>query len=373
MLPDVYSTSYTGRATKGAALMLKSKTWLFAASPQFNTATPYLSMTDPTNNNLICLGNYDVNRWQLAADAAKAVLDWAPAAGIALINNQGIDKNYRYIFEKCDNSEIILANKCLGVQGISTWPWTSLFPIGWYSNTWGMGYSMTVNFMKKYEKQDGTQQTWDPVGGTDLIPKYNQLDRRFLQSVCIVGSYWNTDIPLNNAYTGGPYSVGMIGAWITKFIQPVMTNAQQNAYPNDILFRLGEAYLNYAEALNEAQGPVAAAYTAVNTIRSRSGQPDLPAGLTQAQFRDKVRNERAIELFDEDHRFWDIKRWLIADQDGIMKGAFHGHNIYQNPAPPNYRYADFVFETRSWNNNMYLYPILRSEVLKGYLIQNPGW
>lgn len=373
-LPDVYTADMRGRATKGAALMLKSKTLLFAASPQFNTGTPVLSMTDPANNNLICYGDYQVSRWQTAADAAKAVLDWAPAGGIALVTNQGITLNYRYVFEKNDNSEVILACKRTGSRAIYEWPWTGMYPINMYASTWGLGYTMTLNFLKKYEKQDGSPQTWSAIGGTDLVTKYNELDRRFKQSVAVVGSYWNADFPLINSYTGGTLNTNNIcGQWITKFMQPGLTLSTNTAMPNDIIFRLAEAYLNYAEALNEAQGPVAAAYTAVNTIRSRSGQPDLPAGLTQAQFRDRIRNERAIELFDEDHRLWDIRRWLIADQDGVMKGAFYGFKIYQNPAPPNFRYEVYQFETRSWNTNMYLHPFTRNEVLKGYLIQNPGY
>ena len=374
LLPDVYPTNFTGRSTKGAALLLKAKTLLYAASPLYNANSPQISFADPSNNSLLVYGDYDLNRWQMAADAAKAVIDWAPSAGIALITNQGINNNYRYIFEVNDNSEVILANKCGDAKGIWDFPWAQMIPYAWYDWTWWMGYSMPVNFLEKYEKQDGTPQTWDPVGGNDLLVKYNQLDRRFLQTVCIVGAYWNADIPVNLAQDGGPYSFNNANLWITKFIPPSMTLNSYYAYPNDILFRLGEAYLDYAEALNEAQGPIAAAYTAVNTIRTRSGQPDLPAGLTQAQFRDRVRNERAVELYDEDHRLWDIKRWVIAEQDGVMQGAFYAHHITENVAPPNtYSYAPYVFQTRIWNKKFYAHPILRSEALKGYLIQNPGW
>jgi hypothetical protein len=373
ILPDIYSSNMRGRATKGAALMLKAKTLLYAASPLFNTVKPYLDMTNPTDNKMICYGNYDVTRWQQAADAAKAVLDWAPTGGIALITNQGIDKNYRYVFETNDNSEIILASKSAQRNGIGEIPWTLMYPNGFYP-TWGMGYSMPLNFLKKYEKQDGTPQTWDPVGGTDLIEKYKQLDRRFKQSVAFVGSYWNVDIPLVNSYVGGTHnSLNFGGQWIMKLIPQSMANASYYAMPNDVIFRFGEAYLDYAEALNEAKGPVSEAYAAVNTIRARSGQPDLPTGLTQSQFRDRVRNERAIELFYEDHRFWDIKRWMIAEQDGVMKGDFLGFTIYPNPTPPNFKYSVYKFETRFWNTKEYLHPFLRSEVLKGYLIQNPGW
>ncbi|NEW84186.1 MAG: RagB/SusD family nutrient uptake outer membrane protein [Mariniphaga sp.] len=375
-LPDVYSSNMRGRATKGAALMLKAKTLLYAASPIFNTATPFLDMDDPANNKLICYGNYDATRWQLAADAAKAVLDWAPTGGISLITDKGTDKNYRFMSETPDNPEVILANKSTGKVAIWTAPWTYMFPKGIYSSsTWGLGNSMPLNFVKRYEKQDGTPQTWDPVGGTNLTTKYNELDRRFKQSVTVSGDKWNVDYPIMNSYEGGAQTALCYGGqWITKLLQQSQTNANYNVMPNDMIFRLGEAYLDYAEALNEAQGgPLTAAYDAVNTIRVRSGQPILPTGLTQAQFRDRVRNERAIELFFEDHRLWDTRRWLIADQDGIMNGNFYGLKVYLNPSLPNLRYSVYVFEVRTFPRKMYLHPWLRNEVLKGYLVQNPGW
>lgn len=373
-LPDAYPTNMRGRSTKGAALILKSRTLLYAASPIFNTGTPFLDMADKAKNNLICYGNTDPARWQLAADAAKAVIDWAPNGGIALITNQGVDKNYRYMSDKPDNSEIILANKMLGSRAIWEWPWTGILPIGTYSGTWGMGNTMTFNFVTKYEKKDGTPQTWNMGGGTDLTQKYNELDLRFKQTVTVVGDRWNNDFPMINSYVGGNHNTNNFGGqWIFKSIPQSLTNSANRAMPNDKIFRLGEAYLNYAEALNEAKGPVAEAYAAVNIIRARSGQPDLPAGLTQDQFRQRVRNERAIELFDEDHRFWDIRRWLIAEEDGVMKGNFYGLKAYLNPAAPNFRYEVYTYQIRSFNKQMYLHPFLRNEVLKGYLVQNPGW
>lgn len=375
VLPNAYTSDMRGRATKGAALALKSRTLLYAASPLFNTATPYLSMNDPNDNKLLCYGNYDRERWKLAADAAKALIDWAPQGGIALINDKGVDNNYRFITEVCDNQETILACK---MQGAVTWtqtgPWQLMMPRPMYSGHWGVGNTMTFNFLRKYEKRDGEPQTWNMNGGDDLIAKYNELDRRFVQTVAHVGSYWNVDIPIVNSYEGGNHNTGNVGGnWVMKFIPRSMTNANRNAMANDIIFRLGEAYLNYAEALNEYSGPTAEAYNAVNIIRERSGQPPLKPGLSQAEFREKVRNERAIELYFEDHRFWDIRRWLIAEQDGVMQGDFYGIRAYQNPTHPNYRYEIYKFETRVFNKRMYLHPFFRDEVLKGYLVQNPGY
>ncbi len=316
-LPSTYPANLRGRATKGAALALKARTLLYAASPQFNTANPYLDFG--TNNNLICYGNYDVNRWQMAADAAKAVIDWAPGAGVYLITDKGETKNYKYVWEKYDNAEIILAEKSLGYVGKWSTPWSSISPPSIYPGNQGQsGITPTLNFVKMYEKADGTPQIWDPDGGSNLQAKMEELDPRFHQTIAYNMSRWNHEFPEVQIYQGGRDANTCYGGfWLHKHYPEAIDNPTNWQYiPNSTLFGLNEAYLNYAEALNEAQGPVAAAYEAVNTIRRRSGMPDLPVGLSKGQFRERVRNERAIELAFEDHRFWDIRRWMIAENEG---------------------------------------------------------
>jgi hypothetical protein len=100
--------------------------------------------------------------------------------------------------------------------------------------------------------------------------------------------------------------------------------------------------------------------------------PNLPTGLSQAEFRTRVRNERDIELAFEDHRFWDIRRWLIAENDGVMQGDMIGLTITKL-SPTTYSYLPTKFETRTFYKKMYLHPFDQTEVLKGSLIQNPGW
>ncbi|MFV0266084.1 MAG: RagB/SusD family nutrient uptake outer membrane protein, partial [Draconibacterium sp.] len=289
-LPDTYSSGYRGRATKGAALILKSKTLLYAASPLFNTNNPYIDLG--TNNNLICYTNYDNNRWQLAVDAAKAVINWAPIGGIALVTDQGVDKNYKYVWEVNDNQEIILANKQAGYVNLWSFPWNTLIPktFGW---SWD-GMSAPLNFQKLYEKKDGTPQTWE--GGNDLNLKYLEMDPRFAQTFAYNGAYWSDNFPYVAIYQGGAHSGSCKGGVHIHKRVPDALGYGRPQVPNNILFRLAEAYLNYAEALNEVQGPVPEAYEAVNIIRSRSGMPDLPTGLSKEDFRKHVHNERAVEL-----------------------------------------------------------------------------
>lgn len=372
LLPDKWPSQYTGRITKGAALMLKSRTLLYAASPLSNTASPPLSLPGE-DNKLICYGNTDVNRWKLAADAAKDVIDWAKSAGVELLT--GYDKCYQDVWEVPDNKEIILSVKTRPAEGPSSTSWRA------YNNFYYVqaGLNITQNWVEKYEKKDGTPQTWNRNGGDNLAQLYAELDPRFDQSIAYNGCYWNPDFPVIKMWEGAvpsnqPPLVGNItGYWLRKFVPPSM-NRNTPGFFNWYLYRLAEAYLNYAEALNEYQGPVTEAYQAVNTIRNRVGMPDLPAGLSKEQFRERVRNERDVELAFEEHRLWDTHRWVIAHQEGILNGNMWGIKIYKQ-APPSteFNYKYHVFEKRTFTPNMYRIPFLQNEVNKGYLVQNPGW
>lgn len=366
-LPEIYPSVLRGRVTKAAAHALKSKALLFAASPQFNTATPVLPL--PGHNDLICFGNYDVTRWQAAADAALAAINACPASGNFLITNQGVDKNWKYIWEVMDNSEIILADKKEGVRYFQYF-----LPSTIYGGM--MGNTTTLNFVKYYEKLDGTPQTWLDAGGYDLLQKYRELDPRFAQCNKSQGSIWNSNygaISMTTTPAGRNLSGCFSGVWCKKPIPDAFTGSA--LYCHWPVFKVNELYLNYAEALNEANTtPPQAAYDAVHVIRSRSGMPDFPAGMTKEAFRTKLRNERAIELAMDAHRIYDERRWLISDTEGLMKGNMWGIKIYAIPSNPNeFQYVPYIFASRTFLPRMYLHPFMQSEVNKGYLIQNPGY
>lgn len=371
LLPDSWPSQYSGKITKGAALTLRARTLLYAASPLSNTENPPLSLPGE-DNKLICYGNYDANRWKLAADAAKAVIDWAPGAGVRLLS--GSERSYQDTWEVPDNAEIILGPKMyVPLQGY----WSSTFKS--LNNFYLIqgGIMITQNFVEFYERKDGTPQPWNRNGGNNLAEIYSNMDPRFKQSVAYNGSYWNVDFPELKFYVGGvadnqpPRVDNKTGYWIRKWIPTILTRNTQ-AYVNWHWARFAEAYLNYAEALNEYQGPTADAYQAVNTIRNRVGMPNLPTGLNQAEFRDKVRRERAIELAFEDHRLWDLMRWRMAEQ--TLNAPMWGLKIYKLPEPSNeFRYEYYIFQERSWKTPMYRLPFNQNEVDKGYLVQNPGW
>jgi hypothetical protein len=131
--------------------------------------------------------------------------------------------------------------------------------------------------------------------------------------------------------------------------------------------------LNYAEALNEAQGPVADVYKYVNLIRQRAGLPGLQTGLNQKEMQQKIRHERQIELAFETHRYFDCHRWKIAEETdnriihgmAISKGAKLQDDAFYERTP---------LEKRVFEKKHYLWPIPQSEIDKTKaLVQSPFW
>lgn len=132
-------------------------------------------------------------------------------------------------------------------------------------------------------------------------------------------------------------------------------------------------YLNYAEALNECSPGNANIKTYVDKVRQRNGvaMPVLPSGLSQDEMRDRIRNERRIEFAFEDHRFWDLRRWMITPS--VLSTPLKGMQITRNEdATFSYQVVDV--ENRVFESKMYLYPIPQNEIfISKALIQNPLW
>lgn len=375
VLPDVYSDNYKGRLTKGAALALKGRVLLFAASPFFNTNTPYST----TDRELTGYTTYDQNRWKRAADANKAVLDWASSSNVSLVTaSPDPATNYRNAIEQAQNSEIILAN-----QSHSWWgAWDPMFgqfvmPRGIYGGWYGHG--VTLEHAQKYYTKDGNDQAWPETGPrSEFQQKMEDMEPRFQYSVLYPGSKWNDEMGVINFYKTS------VGSWSSYapvngvgYMKKFLVNANWDGGQfNWIVFRLAEFYLNYAEALNESNPMDAKVYEALNTVRRRAGIPDIlnsdPRYNTQEKLRIAIHRERAVELAFEEHRFFDVRRWMIAGQDGVMKGQMHGINLYEQ-SDASFIYKKEPFETRVWDDKFYLYPFPQDEIDKGYMKQNPEW
>jgi hypothetical protein len=150
--------------------------------------------------------------------------------------------------------------------------------------------------------------------------------------------------------------------------------------------RYAEVLLNYAEAMNEAYGPTAkptingvpAKYTAVeavNLVRGRTGvaMPALPNTLSQVDMRTRIQNERRVELAFEEQRFFDVRRWKIAEitENKPLMGMLVTPTDMTNTT---FTYTKFKVEDRTFDKNkMYLYPITQGQISINNWIQNPGW
>jgi len=328
--------------------------------------------------------------WERAAAVADSCIRWAETNGCYLITDQGVDANYQYSWEVYDNPEIILAEKA--AQGMGCWnrPWSGIIPSSIIAGSSGTnGTTPLLNFVRKYEDRDGNKVEWN--GGDDLQAKLASLDRRFAQTIAYNLSWWNSQTPEVQLWEANE-ELGVAagkhikdcygGFWLHKLVSPsIMRPDNQEPVPNSTLFQLNEIYLNFAEAMNEAYGPddkhgyKYSAREAINIIRERSGQPAILSGSgIYSDFRELVRNERAIELAFDNHRFWDVRRWMIAEQEGVMSGAMYGIKIYWiNSSPQEFRYTPYLYENRTFTKKMYLHPFSTNEVNKGYLIQNPGY
>lgn len=349
-LPDTYQNmpnSETGRATRGAAMALKARTLLYAASPLHNDS----------NNQ---------QAWIDAAEASKAIID---SAYYSLENNYGNVVNNR------TSNELIFERRLSDSNTFES----SNFPVGYEGAE--PGTAPTQNLVDSYEMQTTGQPIDESGSGYDASNPYENRDPRLSQTVIYNNSDWKgRSVELWNDGQDGPPQerASETGYYLKKYVVEDVSLASNNttaASHTWVFFRYGEVLLNYAEAMNEAYGPEdpagmgMTARQAVNLIRDRANMPDFAAGMTQDQFREKLRNERRVELAFEDHRFWDIRRWEI----GPSTTDIYGMDITQN-SDGSFDYEKTQIEDRVWNDRMYLYPIPQSEIFKNEnLQQNPGW
>lgn len=326
-----------GRATSGAANALKSRVLLYAS------------------------------RWQAAADAANKVIN----TDYVLFND------YRTLFLTKNNNEIIFAKKFQapdkvhfgvnnGFDVINSPPSIR----GGSDAGWG-GNVPTQNFVDSYDMIDGKPQATSPLyKATD---PFSNLDPRFEATVVHNGSTFRGRVI--ELFAGGADVTGRAEDTKTGYILRKFHEEQYVLYTKSsdqdwIFIRYAEVLLNYAEAKNEATGPDATVYNAINAIRKRAGMPDLETGLSKEQMRAKIRNERRIELAFEEHRFFDIRRWKIAES--LLNGPLYG--IKMTKTGNTISYSRYAFETRGFPAKLYVLPIPQGEIDKNPAAkQIAGW
>jgi starch-binding outer membrane protein, SusD/RagB family len=360
LLPVNHSDKNFGRATKGAALALKSKVLLYAASPLWNTAN-------------------DKPKWQAAADAAKAVIDLKDG-GASVYE---LDPDYKGMFITNKSKEIIFMKEYNSEFG--TW-------YDWENSPNGFnGYSATCvlqDMVDSYELEDGTMPT-DNLYSQGGDPWAGRDPRFYASVVCDGQQFRGREIEFFISSTGDPAKSGMdsefgVDDWnaskshytIRKFMDESLRDIWNSKSAQPWIYsRLGEIYLNYAEAMYNL-GDEVTARLYVNKIRerARAGKanilPDVTA--TGAALLAKIQHERKVELAFENHRFFDVRRWKIAEVTEKMPAR--KISIIRDDVTKVKTYKIEVLQERNFLPQHYLLPIPRSETQKNsLLVQNPNY
>jgi hypothetical protein len=410
LLPPTRPITEYARVTRLAALALKSRTLLYAASPLYNTPPSMAGEVAGARFNderdaYLCYPTYDKERWKLAVDAAEAVLLHAPEAEVMLYDTDNplttgdtytTLGDYEYVWNWWGNPEMILENTTLMGPNSNAWTWIryglSKINKATQNEFWGIMNHVPIEFATLYEKRDGSKWTVNITDKGDDFPVYIEgldLDPRFYQTIVYDGRMYSSSFGrVENYNAGDGFAAGKLNVAdqnpygyaldVYKYCARVENSAANHfMWP---IFRLAEFYLNYAEALNEYSGPSAEAYTALNVIRDRAGMPDK-SGLSQDEFRTAVLNERAVEFAYENLRYNDLMRTLTAYK--TLNREFHGFNTTAKKGLDGGLLRSWEIKslmTRIFPRNYYYVPFPNAEISKNYLGgggawtgQNPGW
>lgn len=356
--------------TQEAAMALKSRVLLYAASPLFNKNPIEHS------NELVGYATYDPERWKKAADAAKYFIDTYSHFALNInfnavfLNDYGVNNNKEIIFfrQGSKNMEIESRNG----------------PVGFSGNNLGTGRtSPTQNLVDAFPMKDG-KAIDDPTSKYtySLSNMYQNRDPRLDLTVLHNASKWlNTTLQTYRDGTHNPTGATQ-KTKTSYYLRKFMGNFENQASYSEqlhvwIMFRYAEMLLNYAEAQNEYAGPSDEIYQIIKNIRKRArieagtnGMYGLKAGMDQKEMRAVIQNERRIELAFEEHRYWDIRRWRIAET--IFENPLMGLSIIKDGGTLTFNVVPVA--TTAFEPKRYLYPIPYSEVVKNSnMIQNPNW
>ena len=413
-----------GRATRGAAAALKSRVLLFSASKLTNGGYE-------ASNTLVSFpSGSQAALLQQARDAAKDVMD-GKYGNFSLVGSTADPVSPLTQADVQKYADTYFSNFVQKAGWNSETIWGIQFPLTggnvnnaniWYGpngyHNWGNN-NPTEPMVRRWEMADGTKFQWDKYNPGNLEVRtatatelatdplrnpYNGREPRFYASVLYDGATWQqrpSDAaglePENKVQTGyylkasgdaTAYKSGLdtrqslIEAWngtkngyyIKKLMDPATAGQYFRGTHTWVEFRYAEILMNYAEACIEMGGAdLQKGVDAMNMVRNRAGLPDRVAA-DQATAREYVRHERNIEFFAEGHRFYDIRRWMIAKD--VIEDVF-GMRIehYDNGSHMwKYNKADKADARVFTDNKYYWVPLSRDEMNKApQLQQNPGY
>lgn len=369
-MPDLaerYSSSDPefGRATQDAALALRSRVLLYAASPLHN----------PSN---------DREKWERAADATEALLG----------KGYSLHPDYRELFilpSGAPQNEYIFTRNFTTTNGHQAPMHNLPRRYGSYGGWWASN-GPSQNLVDDYDMANGEPpfvdangvQTINPASGYDPGDPYSNRDPRFDATIIHDGSVYRGDLfEMWVSEDGSKWGFDShkqsgdnprTGYVLRKFMpdEDVPLSWQTwytNPWPH---FRLAEIYLNYAEAQFEL-GNEGTAREYLSKVRARVDMPPIPASVSGSALRQRIYNERRIELAFEGHRFFDIRRWLIADD--VENSPIRGMDIVRNMQTGEKAYTPVELLVKvPYEDKMNLLPVAAEEVRRNpELTQTPGW
>ncbi|WP_316746729.1 RagB/SusD family nutrient uptake outer membrane protein [Pedobacter gandavensis] len=405
LLPQsaITDEQYLANPTKGVALAVKAKLWMYAASPLLNGGyAPALALVNPDGKRLFPVK--DPVKWTKAVAALKEFIDFAEQGNYELYKayTNGLldpDKSVYDLFQVY-NKEIIWATSKNGFAGMDgdqldrrSTPRSEPNGLG----STGVLQELVDDFYMK----DGlpindagflpasplyTETGKSAYNGVNVSNMYVNREARFYNTVFFAGRKWHISNKEINFFVGSPndrsgqYTVSgyMLYKRFNRKVHKTSPGVA-NVFRPSIIFRLAEFHLLYAEALNEVDPSNALILKYVNMVRERAGIPKLEtlnssiSGNQELQ-RAAIRRESRVELCTEGQRYFDVRRWMIAENpSGKDKqgGAFYGMNMNGDA---NTFFQRSVVETRVFETKQYLQPIAYNELEKGKnLVQNPGW
>lgn len=394
LLWRIENTLEEGSMTRGIAYAIKSQAILFASSP------------------LWCDGE---NHWEEAAEITKESLDNLLAEDRYKIYNpvpaKLINKKAYGAYQDYFLQGVSVGVKPINTEGIfvpknnmkNLWPQYGL-PIFKEAGVVNSGISPSQELVDAYETIDGMPilDLKQPYLDADhLVPNYNpkalkenggkydpqnpyeNRDPRLKSTIYYNGTYHNQEDNSQEVETfvGGNCGISnsseqytRTGYYLRKFIH-WKTTKNQNLDGYWSYYRLAEMYLNYAEAMLEYKGACDEVYDAINIVRNRANMPPLLKGsMDTDELRLRLRNERRVEFAFEEHRYFDLRRWMINDK---YEGVVTGMNI-EKKEDGSFVYDRIVVQKRNVTDDKYrIWPIPLDEELRyeklNIKFQNPGW
>jgi len=398
-----------GLPTKGVALAVKAKILVLAASPLYNGGFPEaMALTNKDGKKLF--PTKDDVKWQKALSALQDFIDFSvgrynlykefttPTSGII-----DPDKSVYQLFQAM-NSEVIWASANEAWGSVASGDGTTRRATPRSQGGGFANMSPTQELVDAFFMKDGLPITQSPLysetgfstatevpAGRSEAGTFNMWvnrEPRFYAAVFYHGRKWQVTNQVvkfnkgngNDISSNYPMAGYLMIKRLNKTVHQAVSAAPKVFYHPSFIFRLAEFYLLYAEALNEVNPSDPRILTYVDYIRERAGIPKLTVVMpgivgNQTLQREAIRRESRVELCFEGQRYFDVRRWMIAENpsgQGAQGGPFYGMNMGADVE------ADFfkrtIFENRVFTRAYYLYPIPLSEMQKSRkLVQNPIW